>query len=220
MQTSFSCDICYCIFFSTVNGKDGLHEDKESCLFTSSESEDTVEFPLPGKRYEDIAEFLCCIYPNILKTITDNNVEVMLQLGNEFGVKKLMEKCEDFLVRKLENGNPIPHPEEIINGLCIAERYGLETLRKTSFDRAAKTESELLENVKEFWELPNVITTSVFILRLKLLENCDKKIRSKINEVNIHCSLYHKGERSTDTLCTKCFACIGKSAVSELKQVM
>ncbi|KAK3586017.1 hypothetical protein CHS0354_033138 [Potamilus streckersoni] len=29
------------------------------------------------------------------KPITDNNVEAMLQLGDEFGVKKLMDKCEN-----------------------------------------------------------------------------------------------------------------------------
>ena len=39
-------------------------------LFGTTNAEDTVEFELHGKKYDDMVEFLCCVYPDILNPIT------------------------------------------------------------------------------------------------------------------------------------------------------
>jgi hypothetical protein len=151
------------------------------------------------------------------RSVVGENVEMLLSLADEFQSHRLLERCEDFLIKEIENTSPKPTPEKIVLYLNIAEKYGLDALQKSTFETAAKTPSDLLENVQEFWELPSVTTTSVFIRRLKILEQSGKAIRSKVKEVQNHCSLYHKGERNGDNVCTKCFANIGKHAQSELK---
>ena len=134
-------------------------------------------------------------------------------------MKRLLDKCEDFLVEDIKSTNPRPRPGKIVNYLGFSEKYGFERLQKASYETAAKTESDLLENEQEFWDLPSVTTTSVFIRRLKLLEQCGKNIRAKIKELQNHCGLYHKGDREGESVCTKCYAAIGKTAQTEIKNI-
>ena len=134
-------------------------------------------------------------------------------------MKRLLDKCEDFLVEDIQNTCPKARPDKIVNYLGFSEKYGFERLQKASYETAAKTESDLLENVQDFWDLPSVTTTSVFIRRLKLLEQCGKNIRAKIKELQNHCGLYHKGDRDGDSVCTKCYAIIGKTAQAEIKNI-
>ena len=48
-----------------------------SCsLLASRDAEDTVEIELPGKKYDDMVEFLCCVYPNILSPVTGTSTTV------------------------------------------------------------------------------------------------------------------------------------------------
>lgn len=188
-------------------------------LLASRDAEDTVEIQLPGKKYDDMVEFLCCVYPDILNPVTEDNIAAILPLADEYQVKRLMDKCEDFLVQDIQTVSPKPRPDKIVNYLGFSEKYGFERLQKASYETAAKTESDLLENVQDFWDLPSVTTTSVFIRRLKLLEQCGKNIRAKIKELQNHCGLYHKGDRDEDSVCTKCYANIGKTAQAEIKNI-
>lgn len=188
-------------------------------LFGTTNVEDTIEFELPGKKYDDMVEFLCCVYPDILNPITEDNITAVLPLADEYQVKRLLDKCEDFLVEDIKSTCPKPRPNKIVNYLGFSEKYGFERLQKASYETAAKTESDLLENVQDFWDLPSVTTTSVFIRRLKLLEQCGKSIRAKIKELQNHCGLYHKGDRDGESVCTKCYATIGKTAQTEIKNI-
>ena len=155
----------------------------------------------------------------ILYYFSGDNIAAVLPLADQYQVKRLLDKCEDFLVQDIEAVSPKPRPDKIVNYLAISEKYAFDRLQKASFETAAKTESDLLENVQDFWDLPSVTTTSVFIRRLKLLEQCGKSIRAKIKELQNHCGLYHKGDREGDSVCTKCYANIGKIAQAEIKRI-
>ena len=156
---------------------------------------------------------------NIFSYFSEDNIAAILPLADEYHVKRLMDKCEDFLVQDIEAVSPKARPDKIVNYLGLSEKYSFERLQKASFETAAKTESDLLENVQDFWDLPSVTTTSVFIRRLKLLEQCGKNIRAKIKELQNHCGLYHKGDRDGESVCTKCYASIGKTAQAEIKNI-
>lgn len=146
-------------------------------------------------------------------------MEIVLPLADEFQVKRLLEKCEEFLQEDIQTAAPRPDLGKIVQYINVSEKYGLQNLQKATFETAAKTPSDQLENVQEFWELPSVTTTSIFIRRLKLLEQSGKAVRSKVKETQNHCTLYHKGERNGETVCTKCYANIGKFAQSQLKYI-
>ena len=45
-----------------------------SRLLATRDAEDTVEIELPGKKYDDMVEFLCCIYPDLLSPVTGTGV--------------------------------------------------------------------------------------------------------------------------------------------------
>ena len=77
----------------------------------------------------------------------EDNVEAMLQLAFEYEVQTLMSRCQEFLVRDIEKTTPKPSPEKIVYYLNISDKYGLDDLQKATFEKAAKTESTLLENV-------------------------------------------------------------------------
>lgn len=134
-------------------------------------------------------------------------------------MQRQVEKCEEYLTKDIENAANQPEPEKIVRYLYLSDKYGLEELQKATFEAAAKTRSDLLENVRDFWELPSVTTTSVFIRRLKLLEKQGKTIRAKIKDIQNHCTLYHKGDRNVDGMCSKCFVSIGRYANAELKHL-
>ena len=161
-----------------------------------------------------------CVINVPLLIFTEKNVEVILRLADEYQVQRLVEKCEEFLTKDIESATYTSvEPEKVVRYLYWSDKFGLEGLQKATYEAAARIESDLLENVREFWELPSVTTTSVFIRRLKLLEKQGKTIRCKVKEIQNHCSLYHKGERNMDGICTKCYANIGKHVLSELKLV-
>lgn len=153
--------------------------------------------------------------------VTDKNVEVVLLLAEEYEVHRLVEICEDFMTKDLEfTTASSPDPEKVVRYLYLAEKFGLEALQKAAFETAATMHSDSLENVREFWELPPVTTTNVFIRRLKLLETSGKKIVKKVNETRNHCALYHKHDAEHGAaVCLKCFASIGKLVMVEFKHL-
>ncbi|XP_052814175.1 BTB and MATH domain-containing protein 36-like [Mya arenaria] len=187
-------------------------------LFLAGSVESMVELPLPDRKYADMVQFLCCVYPDILAPITEINIVIILDLAEEFQVHRLVEKCEEFLANDIAiTPTSSPYPQKVVRYLYLSDKYGLEDLQKAAFETAARMQSDMLENVREFWQLPSVTTTSVFIRRLKLLEVSGRAVRTRIKEAQNHCTLYHKGERTGDNVCNKCFAGIGKFVISEMK---
>lgn len=181
-----------------------------------SKEQAIIEIPLPGQKYSDILEFLECIYPDNLKPISDENVHAMLRLANEFKVKTLRERCVAFLKLQLENNCS---SDRIIEILTTSINYDLEELQQLSTDMACRASSDELENVPGFSDLPDDITSDIFIKRLKLFEEAGRKIRKRLKEAETHCSLYHKNERWGDILCNKCLAGVGKVSAYEIEKL-
>lgn len=148
--------------------------------------------------------------------ITDDNVNLMLHLAEEFEVKSLRDRCVAFLTLQLQNNCS---SDKIIEILTLSINYGLEELQKLSTDLASRTSSENLENVPGFSELSNDITSSIFHKRLRLYEDAGRKIRKRLKEAETHCSLYHKNERWGDNLCNKCLAGVGKVSSHEIEKL-
>lgn len=57
-------------------------------LLVSRDADDTVEFELPGKKYDDMVEFLCCLYPDILNPIT-GILQVVFSLSGQLSGRHL-----------------------------------------------------------------------------------------------------------------------------------
>ena len=59
-------------------------------------------FPLPGKKSAEIKEMLLVIYPPSGKPIDQTNYAFLLDLATEYKMMKLTEKCENYLILRLE----------------------------------------------------------------------------------------------------------------------
>ncbi|XP_069108176.1 BTB and MATH domain-containing protein 38-like [Argopecten irradians] len=186
---------------------------------TRSREQSVIEIPLPGKSFEDILEFLCCVYPDKLKPVSENNLMILLDLAIEYKVNSLKLRCEQYLLDELNRNRKCISPDKLVKTIQLADQYGLESVQKQCFEIATRTSSDLLENVQGFWDLSHVHTATIFLQRLKLFELASKKVSKRLTEVEAHCSLYHKNDRWGDSLCNKCLASVGKVAAVEITKL-
>ena len=62
-------------------------------------------FPLPGKKSAEMKEMLLVIYPTSGKPIDQTNYAFLLDLATEYKMMNLTEKCENYLILRLEKEN-------------------------------------------------------------------------------------------------------------------
>ncbi|XP_060570437.1 BTB and MATH domain-containing protein 38-like [Ruditapes philippinarum] len=100
----------------------------KAMLKTEFREKGQAEIELPGKKYEDFVEFLCCIYPDELKLITETNAYRVLPLVSEYQVRILEQRIHKLLIQ-LVNGKHKLSNTEIYRHLQLAELYNLDELK-------------------------------------------------------------------------------------------
>ncbi|XP_045199134.2 uncharacterized protein LOC123553500 [Mercenaria mercenaria] len=103
-------------------------------LYTLLESK--TELDMPEKKYDDVVEFLLCIYPDKLKKITDNNVYQVLPFASEYQVQKLRKRSGKVLLQKVRQQH-IKDALELYRHIHLAELYGLDELKQTCISAAS-----------------------------------------------------------------------------------
>ncbi|KAH3859038.1 uncharacterized protein LOC127871754 [Dreissena polymorpha] len=118
------------------------------------------EVELPGKHFDSFHEFLCCLYPNIKKAITIDNVYKVLPLADEYQIKSLKKKCEKFLLRFI-NGTDVP-TEKVLACLSEVSLHNLSSVKECCI-------SKLLEkNPEELVKISNdLVSDDILALVLK-----------------------------------------------------
>ena len=98
-------------------------------MFTSDFKEkNNDEIPLPGKKASEIKELLQIMYPSLEeKVVTKANCYFLLDLGREYQITSITQKCEDFLVSTVKTRKE----EDVLAGLIVGQNYELKTLVKT-----------------------------------------------------------------------------------------
>ena len=96
------------------------------------------EIPLPDKTATEINELLLIIYPPVTgkpwKTITDENCHFLVKLVHEYQMDGVLKRCEDFLVKKLNN----KYGNGCLDDLMFSQTYSLEKLHKTIINKACQ----------------------------------------------------------------------------------
>lgn len=106
-----------------------------SRMFTADFKEKTAQIlPLPEKKASEIREMLLVIYPTSAKQIDDSNYHFLLNLAEEYMMKSLVEKCEQYLINCLK----WPRQSSLLclDLLDIAQEYKLEKLQMACIDKA------------------------------------------------------------------------------------
>ena len=152
-----------------------------------------------------------------LSCVSDENVELLLRMAEEYKVESLTTRCRKFLVSRLKE---VPvHPVHLISSLRMAVDSDFEEVRQACFDVANKIPSDTLESTRGYDLLTSDVKLDLKANRLKCFEETGRKIHRRLREAETHCGLYHKNERWGDNLCNKCLASIGKTAGFEISRL-
>ncbi|XP_073259305.1 BTB and MATH domain-containing protein 45-like [Porites lutea] len=113
-------------------------------MFTSEfEGNGEKEIPIPGKMASEIMELLQIIYPSVEEKLTEENCHPLLRLADEYQIKAIVQKCENFIV-KMMNLNGLR--KEVLVELVFAQKYNLQKLKHESIKRAQWLTLEELKN--------------------------------------------------------------------------
>ena len=134
----------------------GMWSEVFTTMFTAQFKEKTAEeVPLPGKKSAEIKEMLLVIYPTSAKAIDESNYAFLLDLAKEYMMAKLTEKCENYLISRLN-----PRTNQLYSGfgvggflskgnclelLDIAENHGLDRLRTACIEIAQRIKFQELK---------------------------------------------------------------------------
>ncbi|KAJ7380459.1 hypothetical protein OS493_008920 [Desmophyllum pertusum] len=104
---------------------------------------DAAEIPLPEKKAVEIQEMLLVIYPRFCKRINDINLHFLLPLAREYQMTILIERCEDYLLRKMEKKTEIG---PVLETIIVAQTYSLERVKTECVNKTQKLSIEELES--------------------------------------------------------------------------
>ena len=158
------------------------------------------EVELPGKKANEIQEMLLMIYPTSSKQIDRSNFLFLLSLGREYMMAKLTEKCEDYLIRCLEN----PEPNISFNFptyscyLClefldIAQEYGLERLQVVCTEKIQNISFYELRNHETYEKISLPNYRKIFEGKIKKME---EQLNGKVQELNAKKNEVLRGEQA------------------------
>ncbi|XP_067667771.1 BTB and MATH domain-containing protein 38-like [Haliotis asinina] len=145
----------------------------ERMFFGEFKEKTLSEVPLPGKTYADMTELLRCIYPSMYNPITDNNIEVLLELAEEYDITSLKERCRTFVTTYLKlNVKTLPKAR-LVHFMNMADKCGFDDVLEECLRQAVYVEySDVsgLQHMEGFKDLNDKTALEFFKRRLVLVE--------------------------------------------------
>ena len=167
--------------FHTHRSVLGMWSPVFSTMFTAQFKEKTAEeIPLPGKKATEIKEMLLVIYPTSASEIDGKNFVILLNLAKEYMMTKLTQKCERFLLRKLEEPTE-PYWRPVSGFHClelldIAQSYELKKLEKACVEKAKLMRFDELKRHKMF---NKISALNYRIIAEGTIEKLERELRNK-----------------------------------------
>ncbi|XP_052677079.1 uncharacterized protein LOC128158335 [Crassostrea angulata] len=137
-----------------------------------------TELELPGKKYSSFELFLRCTFPREY-TLTETCIDDILPLADEYNVKCVLKKCENWLLTELEfkNAKVRPHYQDVegdvrylMKCLYYGEKYSLEELYKKSFTTVLPFKFQRYIENEHYQMLPEKNKRELLEMRLKGIE--------------------------------------------------
>ncbi|KAL3881854.1 hypothetical protein ACJMK2_028246 [Sinanodonta woodiana] len=139
----------------------------------------TLVLPLPGKKYEDVLEFLKC---TITAAMTYDIVLQVLPLAHEYQVKHLLMECKYFLLRELDS---IPKScvkdsydtrktkDYVIkySKICVmADKYGFSDLIEKCVEAFSVVNCNYYKDLPDFHKISKDVQNKILLGRLTQVE--------------------------------------------------
>ena len=150
---------------------------------------DNIPIEISGKKCTDFVAFLSCIYPSMMDTLNEENIERILPLADEYEVKDLLKECDDVCVEQLKTSKSLngfqsmflipyetyrPKLSDVVHMLVLSEKYNLKRTWHTAFDMATKMCFSNLRNEDEFKKVSSQTITLLMASRIEALETAGK----------------------------------------------
>ncbi|XP_060563818.1 BTB and MATH domain-containing protein 36-like [Ruditapes philippinarum] len=134
------------------------------------------EMSLPDKSYKHFVEFLRCIYPDMMKKVTEKNVYMLLPLAHEYNVGKMMKRCEKMLKHIVKN-RYTRNVEELYRHIHLSELYSLEELKEICINLASDHTLKQFKAARTAYQISDESHFKIieFALRRHELDKTDEK---------------------------------------------
>ena len=119
---------------------------------------------------------------NFSLAISEENLECLLPLARDYQVRKLIDKCEDFMNTNCPEDTGTPRnrcpTQKVVQYLYLSHKYGLTRLYKKTLEMAVKRHSQELRNSPEYDQLPKDMLLTLLLRRVEHLEAGGKGLLS------------------------------------------
>lgn len=131
--------------------------------------------PLPEKKAAEIEELLLCLIPNpTVKAVDGTNVDSLLRFADEYDIKDLWNRCQEFLISKLAKcGKSDP---ALLNILRVASKHKMRAVLESCIERCA-TEFDLNQLQEVFPELRSEVIAGLIVY-----------LKSSFSQTSTHCA--------------------------------
>ena len=158
----------------------------EKMVASEFQEKDSNEIPLPGKSSTEFKEMLLMIYPSTSeKQITEENCYFLVKLAHEYQMDAIVQKCEDFIVKKMKT-----KPKDgTLAELIFAQTYELEKLRQASVKHAHNLKLEELKMNEMYDQIQpenlREIVEGIIIRLQRELENSQRTSEERRKKIDV-----------------------------------
>ena len=166
-------------------------------------------FPLPGKKSAEIKEMLLVIYPTSGKPIDQTNYAFLLDLATEYKMMKLTEKCENYLILRLEKENshfqPMKFPfdpekdfiDKCLELLNIGQNYGLERLQSACIELAMRFKFQKLTTDTNY---KNISVSNRERILEGMVRRTEEELKTKEQMITSKSHQHHRANRNAEAV--------------------
>lgn len=109
------------------------------------------ELELPGKKKEQVVEFLRFIYPNAPTRFACDTARNILPLAEEYQVMNLKSRCEDVMIESINSGTTALEIFHFLRDACM---YDLRKLKEKCVDTVTERDQKDLDEAKQQCHIP------------------------------------------------------------------
>ena len=128
-------------------------------MFMSDEfqEKENEEIPFPDKKANEVKELLQVIYPTVERKppdeIKEDNCHYLLSLAHEYQMAAITQRCEDFIVKIMNESFSAKKDPDIIAELVFAQKYDFKKLKQASIELAQSLALPELKKQKGYNEI-------------------------------------------------------------------
>ncbi|XP_041368544.1 ARMADILLO BTB ARABIDOPSIS PROTEIN 1-like [Gigantopelta aegis] len=119
------------------------------------------KIPLPGKKYEDFIEFLLCLYPNTVKDVDRENIDIVLPLADEYQVENIKRRSEAMILLLLQIKYESLFAKDVVHFLFLSDKYSFKQALVEATNIATSHCCTDLFEIKEFNSVSSAVKIDI-----------------------------------------------------------